>query len=85
MESFLTCYTYFCYMTQISLEAFLATITDTGHLGSSQDALSLSQSVNCGWSKQQLWVQLIILSFVHAPPTRRKKKASLQDLPDHTM
>lgn len=28
-------------------------ITDTGHLGSSQDALSLSQSVNCGWSKQQ--------------------------------
>lgn len=50
---FLTCYTYVCYMTQISLEAFLVTITDTGHLGSSQDALSLSQSVNCGWSKQQ--------------------------------
>lgn len=48
MELFLTFYTYVCYVTQISLEAFLVTITDTGHLGSSQDALSLSQSVNCG-------------------------------------
>lgn len=53
MELFLTFYTYVCYVTQISLEAFLVTITDTGHLGSLQDALSLSQSVNCGWSKQQ--------------------------------
>lgn len=59
-------------MTQISLEAFLVTITDIGRKSHHKMRSPYGLSVYCGWSKQQPLGATYHYIIVHAPPTRKK-------------